>query len=100
MSYNKVFLRGRLTSDIEFKAGNESYAPLAKFTLAVHRNKDAVDLFRIVMYENPAENAVVLLKKDTSIFLVGELRSNSYVKDGEEKFNVDIIGIQFDVDEA
>ena len=92
---NNVILIGRLTRAPEIKkAKTESQTDIATFTLAVDRpfskNKTA-DFIRIAVFGKQADNCMKYLSKGRQIGIHGQIRTDSYMKDGQKKYSTSII---------
>ncbi len=86
MNYNKVILIGRTTKDPETKE------KITKFDIAVNRNKEEADFFRVSCFDKTAEFANSYVKKGKLILVDGSLRNNSWTdKDGQKRVATEII---------
>jgi single-strand DNA-binding protein len=83
---NSVHLIGRLATDVEVKEVNVS-----SFILAVDRNAEEADFFRIKAWNSQAEAAGDHLGKGRRIAVEGSLRQDVYEKDGEERKAVSVV---------
>ncbi len=85
---NKCIFIGRLTKDPEIKmAGN---VKVANFRIAVQRrykkkdeDRPAVDFIPVTTWRSSAEFAEKYFEKGKLVFVVGDLETYSYEKDGE-----------------
>ena len=93
---NSVMLVGRLASDLEVKE-LESGKEVTNVHLAVprpYKNEDGVyetDFFDCVLWEGLAKNAAEYCKKGDTVGIRGRLQTDSWEKDGEKKFKVNVI---------
>ena len=93
---NSVMLVGRLAKDIEINE-LESGAKVTNVTLAVNRqfkNADGVyetDFFDCTLWEGLAQNAAEYCKKGDTVGIRGRLQMDSWEKDGEKKYKMNII---------
>lgn len=85
---NKVFLTGRLSSEVNLKTYNEDKC-WATFSLAVQKpysantkdGKNTCDFFNIKVWNKQAENCRKYLSKGSQVAIMGTLTTNSYEKD-------------------
>ena len=87
---NSVHLIGRLATDVEVKEVNGG-SKVSSFILAVDRNAEEADFFRIKAWNSQAEAAGEHLGKGRKIGVEGSLRQDVYEKDGEERKAVSIV---------
>lgn len=94
---NKVILMGRITRDLELKytQGNEPISVL-KFNIAVNRkfkkeNENNVDFINCVAFNKTAEFISKYFTKGKLIAIIGEIRVNSYEKDGNKLKSTEIL---------
>ncbi|MBO7727982.1 MAG: single-stranded DNA-binding protein [Oscillospiraceae bacterium] len=87
---NKVILIGRLTKDPDVRRSNDG-DPVARYTLAVDRNKDEADFISCVAFKKSAEFAEKYLQKGTKILVEGRIRTGSYEKNGTKIYTTDVI---------
>jgi single-strand DNA-binding protein len=87
---NSVQLVGRLATDVDIRevAGGSK---VCSFILAVDRNAEEADFFRIKAWNSQAEAAADHLGKGRQIGVEGSLRQDTYEKDGEERKAVSIV---------
>ena len=87
---NSVNLMGRLTKDVDFKAGEMS---VARITLAVDRKKkDEADFPTCVAFGKTAEFINKYFGKGSKIAIQGELRTGSYTnKEGKKVYTTDVV---------
>ncbi len=92
---NKVFFSGNIARDIELKTtpsgktwGHTSIAVKRPFS----KDKDAVDFFKLTVWEKNAEFMKKWTPKGTRILVEGRLQTSKYKdKDGNERTGTDII---------
>lgn len=91
---NKIFLLGRLTSDVQIR-DTHSGKTYTRVGLAVNRpfskDKDAVDFFNLVAWDKTAEMMSRHLGKGRRILVEGRLQTNSYEKNGVKVSTYDVI---------
>lgn len=90
---NNVVLIGRLTADPEVnKYGKGKNAgTVAKYTLAVDRDKDNTDFIRCVAFGSGAEFVDKYLSKGMKIAVNGEIRTGSYEnKNGDKVYTTEV----------
>jgi len=104
-SFNKVLLMGHLTRDPELRYIPSGTA-VSTFDLAVNRvytaqsgeKKQETSFIRIVVWARRAEVCAEYLKKGSSVFVEGRLRSRSWEgKDGQKRNTIEVIAnnVQF-----
>jgi single-strand DNA-binding protein len=87
---NSVHLIGRLATDVDVKEVNGG-SKVSTFILAVDRNAEEADFFRIKAWNSQAEAAGDHLGKGRRIAVEGSLRQDVYEKDGEERKAVSVV---------
>jgi len=87
---NSVHLIGRLATDVEVREVNGG-SKVSTFVLAVDRNGEEADFFRIKAWNSQAEAAEEHLGKGRRIAVEGSLRQDVYEKDGEERRTVFVV---------
>lgn len=88
---NKVFLMGRLCQDPDVRRSNEG-KPIARYTLAVDRNKEETDFITCVAFLKNAEFAERFLRKGVKIIVEGRMHTGSYTdRSGKKVYTTDII---------
>lgn len=88
---NKCIIIGRLTKEPEIRYTAEK-KPVAKYTLAVDRNKEETDFINCVCFSKSAEFAQKYLNKGMKILAEGRIHTDSYTnKEGKKVFTTDII---------
>lgn len=95
MVRNKVILIGRLTDnpDVRYTSGSDGQLCIARYTLAVGRNKkDETDFIRCVGFGQQGEFAEKYLSKGTKIAIEGRIQTGSYDdKDGKKIYTTDVV---------
>lgn len=86
---NNVQLIGRLTKDIQLTYTQDQKA-VARFTIAVQKDKDNTDFISCVAFGKTAENMGLYTKKGSLIAVEGRLTSGSYEKDGRTVYTLDV----------
>jgi single-strand DNA-binding protein len=87
---NSVQLIGRLATDIDIKEVTGG-SKVCSFLLAVDRNSEEADFFRVKAWNSQAEAAADNLTKGRRIGVEGALRQEVYDKDGEERKSLSIV---------
>lgn len=88
---NKVFLMGRLCQDPDVRRSNEG-KPIARYILAVDRNKEETDFITCVAFLKNAEFAERSLRKGVKIIVEGRMHTGSYTdRSGKKVYTTDII---------
>jgi len=99
MSFNKVFLIGRLGKDPDVRKVNAT-TTVCNFPFAtneVYKNQDGsytetTEWHNIVMWRGIAERAERILKKGSHVFIEGKLRTRSWDdKDGNKRYTTEIV---------
>lgn len=90
---NKVMLIGRLTKDPDIRyANNDDQTCIARYTLAVQRNKDEADFISCVAFGGSGEFAEKYLKQGMRIGVVGHIQTGSYEnKDKKKVYTTDVV---------
>ena len=88
-SYNKVILVGHVGADAEQRS--ETVATFSLATNASWKNKDGgyderTDWHRVTAFGKLAEPVLKHVKKGSALLVEGELRTDSYEKDGETRY--------------
>lgn len=81
MGYQRFMAIGNCTKDPETKPVGEN--EVAKFSIAVNGYKDSVEFFDLEWW-NP-NGALSYVGKGTPVFIEGELQTQKWQKDGEER---------------
>jgi single-strand DNA-binding protein len=87
---NVVALVGRLATDVDLKNVLDG-CRMASFILAVDRNAEEADFFRIKCWNDQADYASENLVKGRRISAEGSLRQETYEQDGEDRRRVVVI---------
>ena len=88
---NKVILVGRITRDPEIRV-NQEQKEIARFTVAINRNKRETDFINCVAFDKKAELLEKYFKKGDRIGITGRLQIGSYTnKEGQKIGTADII---------
>ena len=87
---NSVILMGRLTKDPQVSYTGEGKA-IARFTVAVDRNKDQSDFIGCVAFGKTAEIIEKYFAKGKPIALLGHIQTGSYEKEGKKVYTTDVI---------
>lgn len=86
---NKIILSGRLTKDPDYQ---ESKMPIASFDLAVGRNKDVTDFFRIKAFNETAKAVDKFTAKGLRVIVEGRIQTSSYErKDGTKSYSIEVL---------
>ena len=89
---NKVMLIGRLTKDPDIRyANNDDQTCIARYTLAVQRNKDEADFISCVAFGGSGEFAEKYLRQGMKIGIVGHIQTGSYEKDKKKVYTTDVV---------
>lgn len=90
---NKVMLIGRLTREPEIRyMNNEDQTCIARYTLAVQRNKEEADFISCVAFAGAGEFAEKYLEKGMKIAVVGHIQTGSYEnKDKQRVYTTDVV---------
>ena len=105
---NKVFIRGNLTRDVEYKE-TENGKGIAKFNVAVRRDykkEDGTydsDFLNCIAFGNQAEMINKYFHKGSGIIVLGHIQTGSYDgQDGKKVYTTDIVveSIEFDRKES
>lgn len=95
---NKVFLYGRLTSDITCAYTPQDQKAVARFSVAIDRGKDkngesrGTDFPNCVAFGKTAENCEKYLAKGRFVLIEGRLQTGSYTdKEGRKVYTTDVI---------
>jgi len=99
MNLNKVFLIGRLTSDVNLRM-TPTGQPVASFGVATNRNwtdkngqkQEEAEFHNVVIWGRQAELANQYLAKGRMVMIEGRLRTRSYqTAQGEKRIRTEII---------
>jgi single-strand DNA-binding protein len=87
---NKVILVGNISTDIELKQVNNSF--IAKFSIAINRQKDGVDFIPIVVWNKQAENIKKYCNKGSKILVEGRIQTRSYDdNNGSKRYVTEVV---------
>lgn len=88
---NNFTFIGRLVRDPEIRTtGNDTL--IARYTLAVQRDKDTADFFNIVAFNKTAEFAEKFLRQGTKVAITGRVQNDNYTdKDGNKHYTCNFI---------
>lgn len=92
-SVNKVILLGNLGRDPEVKA-TSSGSSIANFSIATSRKVNGetqTEWHNIVAFGKVAEICAQYLKKGSSVYIEGRLRTRDWVKDGQKHYTTEIL---------
>ena len=91
---NNICLEGRTTKDPELR-----YTPSGKavvnFTLANNRTikgENNCDFINVAIWGKTAENFANYIKKGDLVSVIGQLRTNSYIKNDEKRIATFVLG--------
>lgn len=95
LTYNKIFLAGRLTRDPELKT-TQSGLTVCSIDIAIDRrgtkgNDKITDFFRCTAWRQTAEFITAHFKKGSAIFIEGNMQTRSWEKDGEKRHTTEVI---------
>lgn len=82
---NKLVLIGRIANDLNLAKTNSGKSVL-NFTLAVSRIPEGADFINCVIWDKQAENLAKYQSKGSLIAVYGNLKVDSYEKDGIKNF--------------
>lgn len=86
---NKIIISGRLTKDPDYQ---ESKMPMASFDVAVGRNKDITDFFRVKAFNETAKAVEKFTAKGLRVIVEGRMQSSTYErKDGTKATSFEIL---------
>ncbi len=94
---NSVSLIGRLTRDPDVRYSAGSQTAVARFTLAVDRQRAAkegeqsADFISIVCFGKTAELVEKYITKGRQVGITGRIQTGSYEKDGQKVYTTDVI---------
>lgn len=90
---NQVSLIGRLTNDPKISYGGSTNTCVAKFNLAVNRDRerDKADYPSCVAFGKTAELMEKYCVKGQMIGITGRIQTGSYEKDGRKVYTTDVI---------
>lgn len=85
---NSVQIMGRLTKEPDVRMGQKK---IARFTLAVKRDKETSDFINCVAFDKTADFAERYLRKGKRAIVEGRIQTGSYEKDGRKVYTTDVI---------
>ena len=92
-SINRVTLVGNLGMDPEIRTTQQGKA-VGEFSVATSYgmgDKEETEWHKIVVWEKTAEACAKFLKKGSSVYVEGRIKTESYEKDGVKKYITKII---------
>lgn len=92
MDLNSVNLSGRLTGDPQGKRTSEGRS-VTWFRIAVHRDPDHPDFFRIVCFDRLADTVLRYLHKSSRVIIEGRLAQRE--RDGQSQVEIVATDIHF-----
>jgi len=98
-NFNKVFLMGNLTRDIDLRHGGPSNTAIAKLGLAVNRrwrtadgeNREETTFVDCDAFGRTAEVLAQYLKKGRPVFIEGHLRLDTWEKEGQKQSKLKVV---------
>jgi len=98
-NFNKVFLMGNLTRDIELRHGGPSNTAIAKLGIAVNRrwrtadgeNREETTFVDCDAFGRTAEVLAQYLKKGRPVFIEGHLRLDTWEKEGQKQSKLKVV---------
>ena len=94
---NSVALIGRLTRDPEVRYGAATQTAVARFTIAVDRQRggrdgeQTADFISITCFGKTAELVEKYMGKGRLVGITGRIQTGSYEKDGRKVYTTDVI---------
>ncbi|MBQ9891260.1 MAG: single-stranded DNA-binding protein [Firmicutes bacterium] len=93
---NSVALIGRLTRDPEVRYGAATQTAVARFTIAVDRQRgregeQTADFISIVCFGKTAELVEKYMGKGRLVGVTGRIQTGSYEKDGRKVYTTDVV---------
>lgn len=93
---NSVSLIGRLTRDPEVRYGASSQMAVARFTIAVDRQRgrdgeQTADFISIVCFGKTAELVEKYMGKGRLVGITGRIQTGSYEKEGRKVYTTDVV---------
>ena len=90
---NKVVLIGRLTKDPDLRFAAGSGTAVTRLTLAVNRpfKKDEADFINCIAFGEIANAICRKGEKDTAYHIEGNIRTNSYEKNGKKNYSTNVV---------
>lgn len=97
LNFNKVMLGGRLTHEPELKVTPQGMSVLA-FSIAIQRKNDKqkTDFINAKAFGKVAESIAKFFHKGSSIFVVGNIQTNSWSdQQGNKRYSTDVAVDEF-----
>lgn len=89
---NNFTFIGRLVRDPEIRESATNDTLIAKYTIAVQRDKDTADFFNITAFNKTAEFVEEFLTKGTKVAITGRVQNDNYTdKDGNKHYTCNFI---------
>ena len=95
---NKLFLKGRISSDIDTRYTQTNNTKIVKFSIAVRRdyknqnNEYETDFFNCSAFSFTADFIEKYFKKGQEILLIGRIQNRSWETDsGEKRYATDVM---------
>lgn len=89
---NNFTFIGRLVRDPEIYTTGANDTLIAKYTIAIQRDKDTADFLNITAFNKTAEFVEKFLTKGTKVAITGRVQVNNYTdKDGNNHFTCNFI---------
>lgn len=89
---NNFTFIGRLVRDPEIYTTGANDTLIAKYTIAVQRDKDTADFFNITAFNKTAEFVEKFLTKGTKVAITGRVQNDNYTdKDGNKHYTCNFI---------
>ena len=102
MNINKVLVFGNLTRDPELRESQSGIAvcSIGVATNRIYNNKEGekvteVEYHNVVLFGKQAELVNQYLRKGSSIYVEGRLKTSSWEADGVKKYKTDIVAESF-----
>lgn len=97
VNFNKVFIGGRITNDLEMKMTQQGTGVLS-FSVAVQRrlDKNKTDFINCKAFGKTAENITRFFRKGSSIIVGGSIQTNNWQdQQGNKRYSTDIMVDEF-----
>lgn len=92
---NNLTISGRIATDINY---SELSKPMATFNLAVKKNREDTDFFRVKCFNDVAQVVDRMVEKGSRVIVIGRINLENYVgKDQQKKSYVEIIAGQIEI---
>lgn len=79
MSINQWVGMGRLTADPEIRYTKEEQKPVARYTVAISRDRDEADFVRCTAFDRHAEFAEKYMHKGGKYCIAGRIHTGNYI---------------------